>query len=380
MNKKIAILGANEPLKSFFIQTKQLEYEIHCFAWEEGAVCKDYADYFYPISFIEKEKVLEICQQIKIDGITAFSLESALPSVNFVARKLGLECHSEECEKFTPNKYVMREQLKKSNVNVPDFILVESEADINKQEFQFPVIVKPMDSGGSRGVTLVKSYSELKNAFIRAKQLSKAGKVLIEQFIDGREFSVEYISYRGKHYFVTITDKVTTGTPYFVETEHHQPSNVSHLLRESIKRITSRTLDALRINTGASHTEIKLNEADGKFYIIEMGARMGGDMITSDLVKLSTGYDFIKGVLELSTGKFTKPEFPISRHSGIYFLSNKNPEVLHYIKNAANYPAIVRCELYANEITEIRESNDRAGYFIYKSDKKFELEQLEKSF
>ena len=374
MKKKIAILGANEPLKPFFIHTRKLGYEIHCFAWEKGAVCKKFCDFFYPISFTQKDEILEICQKIKINGITSFSLESALPTVNYIARKMNLEGNNEECERRTGNKYVMRRILKEANVNVPDFLLIKNKSDLDDQSLQYPLIVKPVDNGGSRGVTLAASKKEITEAYKRAKTFSKSGYVLVEQFIDGREFSVEYISFRGKHYFVSITDKVTTGAPYFVEIEHHQPALVSDTLKNSIKKITEHMLNALMIHSGASHTEIKLNKADGELYIIEMGARMGGGTITSDLVKLSTGYDFIRGALELSTGEFSEPKFTLSKYSGVYFLSNKSPKVYHYILDAQRYSEIIRAELFKNKIVNLTENNDRTGYFIYQADKKFLIE------
>lgn len=375
MKKKIAILGANEPLASSFIQTRKMGYEIHCFALDEGAVCKQYADYFYPISFSNRDYVLKECERIGIDGIVSFSLESALPTVNYVAQRMNLEGNPIICEELTANKYTMRQKLKKDEISVPEYFCVETEDELLKNEFTFPQIVKPIDSGGSRGVTLVKDKNELKEAYKRALAYSKAGKVLIEQFIEGREFSVEYISYHGKHYFITITDKVTTGSPYFVELEHHQPAAISIDIADKIKETTEKMLDSLQVYSSASHTEIKIDK-DGKLFVIEMGARMGGDMIASDLVRLSTGYDFVKGVLELATGNFKVPQFNFSKHSGIYYIAKETIKAYDVIKQADNYPPIVFKKLYTENIKSIKESADRAGFFIYQADEKFDLNRL----
>ena len=372
MKKKIAIIGANKPLIPFFKQTNKLGYEIHCFAWDEGAVCKKYADYFYPISFTEKDKILHECEKIGIHGITSFSLESALPTVNFISERMKLEGNPEECGTLTANKFTMREQLGKYGVNVPKYICISSEKDLQSYDHKFPLIVKPIDNGGSRGVTKVINIKELENAFNRALIFSKSGKVLVEQFIEGREFSVEYISHHGQHYFIALTDKVTTGEPYFVELEHHQPALLSTEIANKIKAVTEQTLNALKIYSSASHTEIKMDN-EGKLFIIELGPRMGGDRITSDLVRLSRGYDFVKGVLELATGDFTIPQFPISKFSGIYFLSEESRIVYNYIVDPDPYPIIIEKEIYTQKIKNSKESSDRAGFFIYQADNKFNI-------
>ena len=189
----------------------------------------------------------------------------------------------------------------------------------------FPVIVKPADSGGSRGVTLVNNQEELDAALDRAFDYSANQTVMIEQFIVGREFSIESISCQGKHYVLQITDKVTTEAPYFVELAHHQPADLTEKQRTDITNLTIQMLDALKIENSASHTEIKMDK-DGIPYVIEMGPRMGGDYISSDLVRLSTGYDFVKGVLEVATGQFVEPVLEKQKCSGVYFLCEETKD------------------------------------------------------
>ncbi len=368
--KKIAIIGANLPLLPFYEHARKLGYEIHSFAWDEGAVCKEIAHFFYPISFTEKEKIAHLCMEMKIEGVTSFSLESALPTVNYVSRFIGKQTNSETCEYLSSNKYSMRECFKKASLSIPQFKIVYEEFDLDNIIMEFPLIVKPIDSGGSRGVTKVENKSELIAALYRAKKYSKAEGILVEQFIEGNEYSVEYISYLGKHYFVAITQKKTTGSPFFVELEHHQPAIVTNRELFEIKKLTIAALDALNFEFGPSHTEVKINSS-GKPYIIEIGPRMGGDMITSDLVKLSTGYDFIEAVIELSSGNFIEPKQKFLKYSGIYYLSAETRHVERFIRNKYQFPEIVKAELFKNDIIEINESNDRAGYFIYQAAKPF---------
>ena len=196
-------------------------------------------------------------------------------------------------------------------------------------------------------------------------------KAIVEEYVEGREISVEFISYNGKHYPLQITDKVTTGAPFFVELEHHQPSSLPEDIKLRIKEIVLHALDALHIKYGASHSELKITE-DGDIRVIEIGARMGGDFIGSDLVKLSTGYDFLKGVIEVALGDFHEPVITNHHYSGVYFLSKETEKLKPIIENWKNYPEIVAAEITDSELHCVECSGDRSGYFIYKTnDRRF---------
>ena len=370
--KKLAIIGANESLECFYKQAKKLGYYLIGIAYEKGAVCKKYCDKFYPISFADKDSVLEVCKTENIDGITSFSLESALPTVIYVAQNMGLVSNSFECAKKLENKFTMRKCFTAAGIPNPLYKLVKTTMDLDEIDMLFPCIVKPVDSGGSQGVTKVNDRKELHNAFQRAIKYSKNGGVIIEQFVDGREFSVEYISHNGNHYHLQITDKVTSGEPYFVELAHHQPAQISVELMSRMKNMVEKALTALDIENSASHTEIKL-DSKGDLYIIEVGARMGGDYITSDLVRLSTGYDFVKGVIDLALDDFETPQFNKTKYSEVYFYSSITPFVKEYIQRYKDDPVIVEFQINKEENNYCYRNGDRNGYFIYQCEQKLIL-------
>ena len=371
MKERIAVLGANEPLIPFYRQAKALGYEIIGIAIEKGAVCKKYCERFYPISFADKDAVVDVCRKEKVDGIISFSLESALPTVVYVAQKLGLISNSEESIRLTQSKYAQRQALEKAGIPVPKYYLVENEDDLKKVQCRYPVIVKPVDSGGSQGICKVECQEKLVDAYRYAVEYSRTSKAIVEEYVDGREFSVEYISHQGKHYFLQITDKVTSGAPRFVEMQHHQPADIPGSVWNRIKEMVEGALTALKIENSASHTEIKWNCND-ELFIIETGARMGGDYISSDLVRLSTGYNFVEGAIKLAVGKFEVPTFPQPMHSGVYFYSKLAPEVGDIIKQHNRWPEIVEWEHSDEPLMEVKSNADRRGYFLYqKSNGKF---------
>lgn len=367
MGKKIAVIGANKPLLPFYKRAYELGYSLIGIAWEQGAVCKKYCEKFYPISFTDKDAVLEICRKENVNGITSFSLESALPTLIYVARRLGLVSNTEECLKLMHDKYTMRNAFKENNIPVPTYHIIHSEQDLHSNNIKYPVIVKPVDGGGSQGIVKVNNNNELIAAYQYAKSCSRSCTVIVEEFVDGREFSVEYISCKGKHYFLQITDKVTSGPPHFIEMEHHQPAEISEITAMRIKEMVESALTALKIENSPSHTEIKLNSRN-ELYIIEVGARMGGDHITSDLVRLSTGYDMVEGALLLASGDFLTPCVSENHFSGIYFYSALAKNIGKLIMEHHDDACVVDWQYEEGELPEVNSNADRKGYIIYQSD------------
>ena len=377
-NKKLAVIGASYLQQPLVEKAKEMGLEVHCFAWEDGAVCKDIADHFYPISIIEKEEILSICQQVGINGICTIASDVAAPTVAYVAEKMGLVGNSYESAVRANNKYLMRESFSKADVPCPKYMVATPET-LNTptvldglREFQYPIIIKPSDRSGSLGVSKICTPAEYYPAIDQAMKVSFRHDAMIEEFIEGREISVEFISYQGHHYPLQITDKVTTGAPHFVELEHHQPSSLSKEMYETIYSITEKALNALGITNGASHSEYKITQS-GRIAIMEIGARMGGDFIGSDLVRLSTGYDFLKGVIEVAQGEFVEPQITDHKCSGVYFLCEETKRLLPIIANWKNNPAFVEGEITDNVLRSVEKSADRSGYMIYQSDKRIEL-------
>lgn len=373
MKKKLAIIGASYLQMPLVKKAKEMGVESICFAWEEGAVCKDICDHFYPVSTVDKDAILKICQEIKIDGITTIASDVAVLTVNYVAEKMGLIGNPDKYSQTATNKYLMRQCFMEHDVPSPKFCLTDGTIPEMAKTFHYPVIVKPTDRSGSRGVEKVDDAKELQAAIERACKESFQKKAVIEEFVEGREISVESISYQGKHYILQITDKVTTEAPFFVELEHHQPSSLPEDIKEKVKAIVLNALDALHIQYGASHSEMKITK-EGDIRVVEIGARMGGDFIGSDLVKLSTGYDFLKGVIEVALGDFEEPKLTENNHSGVFFLCKETELILPLIQNAKDYPEIVRAEVTDPVLRNIEQSADRSGYFIYQAHERFKIQ------
>ena len=371
--KTIAVIGASYLQKPLVEKAKEMGLHVICFAWADGAVCAEIADEFFPISIVEKEEILKICQKKKIDGICTIASDVAAPTVAYVAEKMGLPGNPCEAAVRANNKYLMREAFIKAGVPCPLYHMVSDTTEFGSiNNLAYPLIVKPSDRSGSLGVMLVSSEDQLATAVESALGFSFKHQAMVEEYISGREISVEFISYKGIHYPLTITDKVTTEAPHFVELEHHQPAQLSEEEYNEIYAITCKALDALGITDGASHSEYKITDK-GRICIMEIGARMGGDFIGSDLVQLSTGYDFVKGVIEVALGSFETPEFPFHKYAGVYFLCKETEYLRPVFDGIEKHPEIVKSEINNKELKSVACSADRSGYMIYQSDTKWQI-------
>ena len=369
--KKIAIIGASYLQLPLVKKAKEMGLHTICFAWAEGAVCKDEADEFFPISIVEKEQILEVCREKQIDGICTIASDVAAPTVAYVAEKMGLVGNTYEVAFRANNKYLMRQAFSSTGIPCPAYQKITAYGQLDSKALQFPVIVKPTDRSGSLGISKVGRLEDLQAAVEVALNCSFKHEAIVEEFVEGREISVEFISYKGVHYPLQITDKVTTDAPHFVELEHHQPADFTKEQYARIYDLTKKALDALGVTNGASHSEYKIT-TDGRIYVMEIGARMGGDFIGSDSVHLSTGYDYLKGVIDVALGNFEEPVFGERHFAGVYFLCEETKHLQTIIKEA-KLPQIVRAEITDEALRPVKCSADRSGYLIYFDIKKLLL-------
>ena len=361
--KKLAIIGASY-LQAPLIETaKAMGLETHVFAWAANDVGEKTADYFYPISIVEKEEILNKCQEIGIDGICSIASDLAIITVNYVAQKMGLPSNDMKATLVSTNKHEMRKCFENNGDTSPKSKIVSSVEDIDVNEWALPLIVKPLDRSGSRGITKINDFSSLSLAIEEAKKAGFDKHALVEEFIEGDEYSVEYLSDCGTHHFLTITKKYTTGAPNFIETAHIEPSDLSEEMVTKVKLVVEHALNSLGLKYGASHSEVKINNDEIK--IVEIGGRMGGDFIGSDLVKLSTGFDFVREVINVAIGVKSKLDYPrLNKCAAVRFIFNQHDlDVLELIKKEVP-EIIVNYEYYGNLTCEVTDSSNRHGYYL----------------
>lgn len=373
---KVVIIGANSFQNRLILKAKDRGYETHVFAWKCGDEGEKSADFFYPVSITEKDRILEMCKTIKPNAVISVASDLAMLTVNHVAENLGLVCNSPLCTELTTDKFKMRKALHSGGISTPVFALVDKQSyrtRLNSLVSTFfcgenhsPVIVKPTDRSGSRGITKLETPDNLEEALRAAFDESFSGAAIVEEYLQGKEYSCECISFRGRHYYLALTKKFTTGAPHFIETGHIEPSSVpDDFISDTVVPNVFKALDALKITNGASHSEFKV-DSSGNVRIIEVGARMGGDCIGSDLVELSTGYDYLGMVLDTALG--LKPQFKKLHRGGSaevrFILSKDDLRKLEELKRQT--PQLIYRVSDISEIKEntVTDSSTRFGYYI----------------
>ena len=280
------------------------------------AFCKDDTDAFEVVGGQDFEGTCEVVEKYGIDAIVTAATDKPLVMMARIAEKYGFPFFSVDTARWSTDKFLMKERFLEGGVPCAKGRLVKSVEET--ADMVYPVIVKPRDNSGSRGVKLCRCREELEASMSEAFEFSKLDTVLVEEFIEGQEFSIEGLHHGSESEVIQFTEKKTTEFPYNVELGHIQPANISKDNKQKIREIVAKIGKALQFENCPSHTELKIN--DRGIFVIETSPRLGGDYITSTLVPLSTGINIEDQLLGLALGnqvdiKNSKEE----RASGVEF-------------------------------------------------------------
>lgn len=375
--KKIMILGASvlqvpaiKKAKEMGLQVIAVDMDPNAIGFQIEGIQTEV------ISTIDTEKVLEAARKHKIDGIMTLASDMPMRTVAVVAKELGLVGIDEETALKATNKAVMRESLAQNQVPVPRFYKVNSKDEYLSaiENFSKDCIVKPADNSGSRGVMLINDVGDkesVEEAYEYSKTYSRSGDIVVEEYMTGPEVSVETLSVDGECHVIQITDKLTTGAPNFVEMGHSQPSMLSEEIRNRIGEVAIAANHAVGIKNGPSHTEIKVT-ADGP-KIVEIGARLGGDNITTHLVPLSTGVDMVEACINIALGENPDISIKENRASAIRYIKNdtglvKSIEGMDEANHIEGIKQISIVHGVGSQVGEIHSSVDRVGFVIAQAD------------
>lgn len=306
MQKKLLVLAAGILQVPVIKKAKEMGIYVIAADGDPNAVGLKYADEAIVVNITSEEDVLKVAREEQIDGVIHPCSEVSMNVMGRLNDELGLSGITREQAIRATNKHLMREAFESGNAPSPKSILTENAEDAwmhLQNDFSTDGILKPSRNSGSRGIAKVSRDMD-KADFVKAYDIalneSRDKSVLLEQFIEGPEFSIEIIVWNGKVNVLTITDKKTTGAPHFVELGHNQPSCYSAEEVEILKAAAVSGVKALGVNNCACHAEAKL--MDGKAYLMEIGARLGGDFISTELTHLSTGIDMVAAAINVALG------------------------------------------------------------------------------
>lgn len=367
--KKLMIIGASVLQLPAIKKGKDMGLNIAVVDYNPNAIGIPYADCYYNASTMDEDAVTNAAKDYCPDGIMTLATDMPMRGVAKVSEVLGLKGISYESALKATDKHLMIQAFKESGVESPWYYIARNKQDLYalKDKLLFPCIMKPTDNAGSHGVVKLNSFEELILNYDYSQANSRHGVVIIEEFLEGEEVSVEVMVVNGDVNVLQITDKITTGAPHFVEMGHTQPSRKPEDIQNQIKILAVKAVKSLGIDNGPCHVEIMVTSRGP--VMVELGARMGGDNITTHLVPLSTGIDMTEATIHVALGENPEIVPTINKGSAIRYLSAGEGIIKNIsgLDEANQIPGIVEISLtkqLGDRSTPISCSNDRIGFVI----------------
>lgn len=297
--KRLLVLGASLAQIPFIKSAKKMGCFVGIVDYNPSAPAVEFADEYYECSLLDVDGVLKSAKEFRADGITCGTSDVGVLTAAYVCKDLHLPGLSIETATKVKDKGAMIQAFRDCDVAHPYYQVVDS---LNETiQINYPIITKPVDNSASRGIYIAHNETELKYALQNSFSCSKSGRVIVEEYLDGPEVSVEILVQDGEPYVLQVTDKITSGEPHFIEMGHSQPSQLPPLDVDAIKKLAYNAAKAVGIKNGCGHAEIKLTSKGPK--MVEIAGRLGGDFITTVLLPISTGiniseYEILRAIGE----------------------------------------------------------------------------------
>lgn len=377
--KSVLIFGVGPLQQSIIGRAKKMGLFTVGIDPAEDAICRGDVDAFEVVGGRDLEGTCAVVEKYCIDAIVTAATDKPLVMMARIAQKYGFPFYSVETAQWSTDKFQMKQRFVEGGVPCAKGRLIKSAEETT--DMVYPVIVKPRDNSGSRGVKFCRTQEDLKESMAEALEYSKLDSVLVEEFIEGREYSIEGLHYDGKSEVIQFTEKKTTEFPYNVELGHKQPANLTDEQKDTIREVVEKIGQALKFENCPSHTELKINERG--IFVIETSPRLGGDYITSTLVPLSTGINMEDQLLHIVLGESVDTETGrVEKASGVCFLNlpcGKVTAVDSAIKNVVTWPAVKEFSTslkIGDEVHPITSSLNRYGQFIVQGNSREEVDTL----
>lgn len=372
MEQSILIFGASDSVIGMTKTAKLMGYKIAMLGPDVSSVARSMADYYKIVDDNQIDEVVEFAKEKNVVAIVPLPIDRILQWQAKIADVLGLIFISVDDVDNFRDKYKMKETFIRNGVNCANGVIIKNLDDYNSKDLSkllFPLIVKPIDGYASRGVTKVENIKELDLYVVEAFEFSISGKILIEEFIEGREFNSEGIVFNGEVQIIAIVEKIRDPFPRTIEMGHIVPPDITNDEETIIFKEVTKAVSALNLKNGAFNAEIKIYNGNG--YIIEVNGRLAGDFIVSDLIKPTTGYDMEEAVVNISLGIKPKDyKYQYCKSGIIRFFNLPESKKIDFIQDYSIHfdkTKIIKYHLFykIGDITpKVRHMGNRAGFLI----------------
>lgn len=312
MGKKILVMPGTYWVKALCKRIKELGHEVLLVDPNKNCPCRIYADAYLQSDIFAWNEVIKFAKVHKIDAIMSDECDIAMPMISKVGEELGLSVQSSAIIKYYTDKFQMREFCKKHGLKYPEYRFCKTKDAVIDfyRTLGKPIIIKPLDSNASHGVFKIESVADVEKHFAEALSFSRIEQAIIaERYIEGKEFTIDGIKTKNHHYTLAISQK---------KHYEHNPSIANELYfsydnpeynYEKLREVNDAYVLNSGLEYGFTHAEYKLENGD--FYLIEIAARGGGNMISSEITQYLSGnqtYDFL---IQAALGNIEDVDFSI---------------------------------------------------------------------
>lgn len=375
--KTLLILGAGKEQVPAIIRSKNKGIYTIALDMNPEAEGFNYADEHYIISIRDEEALLNFVKKYdkKIDGV--ITIASDIPHmVSRVAEEIGVKHIPIKAADLAVDKFKMKEVLKKSGVNIPPFRKIASVEELKQfiSKYEYPVVIKPVDNSGARGVLILTENIDLSWAFNESKSNSRSGDVMVEKFLEGPQISTEGIMYDNKFYITGFADRnyenIEKFFPNIIEDGGDSPTALSKEARKLINIEFEKAVRALGINWGPGKGDMIYS--NGRAYVVEIAARLSGGNFCYDHVPLGTGVDIVDAYIDMAVGNSVDVEsFKAKFQKGVaqryFFPGVGRIKKIIGLEKIKEMKSIRKIDFFVKEGDLIREQinhTTRAGYVI----------------
>ncbi|MFO7900223.1 MAG: ATP-grasp domain-containing protein, partial [Planctomycetota bacterium] len=280
------------------------------------------ADETLEVDVRDREAILEFARARQVDAVLTNQTDLPVPTAAYVAEQLGLPGIGLDAARRFTDKYVMRAAAARCGASPIAFHKTASadEAARLAADMSFPLVVKPVDNQGSRGVAKVGSLDDLPERFAAARDYAASGEVVIEEYFEGREVAVDGLLLNGRFQSFSLGDVSFFDIPgKFIPKSIRYPSRLPAELQDAVRRANAAIVKKLGLPFGLTHAEYRVREDTGELCLLEIAARGGGMFISSDIVPLCCGIEPEDILLRLHLGESVEmPDASFDRAAGFY--------------------------------------------------------------
>lgn len=302
--KKVLVIGAGFLQRYVIRRAKELGYYTLAVDGNPNAIGFADADEYAAVNIVDQEAVCAYAREKGVDGVLTAATDYGVLSAAYTARELGLPGISYEAAQRIKNKYEVRKCLFEAKADDTGLAHeVSGDTDLAQLggKITYPVMVKPCDGSGSRGASKVERFEDFAAACKDAMDNSLTRKATVEPFIVGKEYGVESYVEHGEIHVLAVMQKWMTQPPYYAELGHAVPAGLPAAIEEKIIGCVKTAIRALELTHGSVNMDLLLTE-QGSVHIIDIGARMGGNLIGSHIIPLGKGVDYIGNMIRGAVG------------------------------------------------------------------------------